>query len=92
MRTALQQIFPEVEGRRELRKLQGLVSVGARSELREELRRDPELIGRRLELWLPASSEPRRPLLLKAAEHTQVVGGADEPDDYDHDEPDCSGE
>ncbi len=57
VRAALQQLFPEVGGRQDLRALAGLVSSGARAELRSRLLDDPALLGRRVSLWLPADDE-----------------------------------
>jgi phosphate transport system permease protein len=57
IRESLREIFPDVEGRREVRSLQALVSVGARNELRAAVVADPDLVGRSLELWLPADDE-----------------------------------
>jgi len=57
VRESLRELFPAVAGRREVRSLQALVSVGARNELREAVVADPELIGRSLTLWLPADDE-----------------------------------
>ena len=57
LRNSLRELFPDVEGRREVRELAGLVSSGARSELRELVSRDPSLIGTTQTLWLPADDE-----------------------------------
>jgi phosphate transport system permease protein len=57
VRESLRGIFPDVDGRRQVRALQSLVSVGARNELREAVVADPDLVGRSLELWLPADDE-----------------------------------
>lgn len=51
---ALRQLFPEVQGRRELRSLYSLISSGAALELREKVMADPSLIGRSQTLWLLA--------------------------------------
>jgi phosphate transport system permease protein len=56
VRDALLREFPDVSGRRDLRALQGLVSTGARSELRARVLEDPGVIGRTLRLWVPAAS------------------------------------
>jgi phosphate transport system permease protein len=47
IRSALRERFPEVEGRRELRQLYGLVSSAASMELQRRVVADPSLIGRR---------------------------------------------
>jgi len=57
IRASLRERFPDVSGRRELRRLQSLVSSGARTEVRDRLVAEPELLGRTLELWLPADDE-----------------------------------
>jgi phosphate transport system permease protein len=45
VRQALRARFPEVTGRREVRELAGLVSVGAPFELRDRVAADPSLVG-----------------------------------------------
>jgi phosphate transport system permease protein len=57
VRNALHALFPEVEGRQPVRELAGLVSVGAREELRAALIADPALIGAARTFWLPADDE-----------------------------------
>ena len=57
VRESLRASFPEVETRREVRALQGLVSTGARTLLREQVLRDPSLLGRTLTRWVPADDE-----------------------------------
>jgi len=57
VRNALRALFPDVTSRREIRKLQGLVSSGARALLRQEVVRDPSIVGRTETLWLPAGDE-----------------------------------
>jgi phosphate transport system permease protein len=57
VREALTRDFPEVSGRRELRALQGLVSTGARSIVRDRVVADPALVGRVERVWVPAASE-----------------------------------
>jgi phosphate transport system permease protein len=57
IRASLRELFPDVKGRHEIRELQGLVSPGARSVLRERLLADPQLLGRDVSLWLPADDE-----------------------------------
>ncbi len=54
---ALREKFPQVEGRRELRQLYGLVSDGAAFDLRDLVLADPGLIGQSRELWLIASDD-----------------------------------
>lgn len=57
LRDALRAEFREVEGRRDVRALQALVSTGARTTLRDMVRSDLTLIGKTLPLWLPADDE-----------------------------------
>ncbi len=57
VRGALQGRFPEVEGRREVRALSRLMSTGAGRRLRAMVLEDPELVGQRRTLWLPASDD-----------------------------------
>jgi phosphate transport system permease protein len=57
IRDALRREFPHVEGRRDVRALQSLVSTGARSLLRDRVAKEPSLVGRTVSLWLPADDE-----------------------------------
>src|SRR5262245_2315461 len=57
VRGALAREFPDVSGRSDLRALQGLVSTGARSVLRDRVLADPGLVGRTATVWVPSSSE-----------------------------------
>ncbi len=57
VREALYGQFPDVNSRRERRDLKRLVSAGAGFKLREMVLQDPELVGQRLPLWLPADDE-----------------------------------
>ncbi len=57
VKRAVRELFPAVEGRRELRALEGLVSSGARGELRDAVVADPALVGSTRSLWLPADDE-----------------------------------
>jgi phosphate transport system permease protein len=54
---ALRKKFPQVEGRRELRQLYGLISDGSSFDLRDMVLGDPHLIGQTRELWLMASDD-----------------------------------
>jgi phosphate transport system permease protein len=60
VRNALRALFPAAEGRQALRELTGLVSSGAREELRAMVAADPALIGATRTLWLPADDEVDR--------------------------------
>jgi phosphate transport system permease protein len=57
VRDALRRVFPDVNSRQAVRELTGLVSIGARSDLRERVANDPSLVGRELTLRLPADDE-----------------------------------
>ena len=53
---ALRAEFPEVRGRSERRELYRLVSTGASYQLRDMVGSDPQLIGTRQTVWVPASA------------------------------------
>ncbi len=65
IRSALRERFPEVEGRRELRQLYGIVSSAASVELQRRVVADPSVIGRRESVWLLADDTVD--MLLKGA-------------------------
>lgn len=54
---ALQERFPEAQGRADRRRLQALVSTGAESQLARMVVADPGLIGNKAQVWLPSSSD-----------------------------------
>ena len=56
VRTGMRQMFPNVQGRLELRALYGLVSSDAAHELRSRVLQTPALIGASQEIWLLASA------------------------------------
>ncbi len=56
VRSALRSEIPEASGRSDRRALYKLVSVGAGYQLRDMLQEDPELVGTRQNVWVPASS------------------------------------
>jgi phosphate transport system permease protein len=56
VRNALRQAFPEVTDRRELRELVRLVSASAGFQLRDAVLRNPDLVGTRQRVLVPASS------------------------------------
>jgi phosphate transport system permease protein len=56
-RRALREKYPQVEERRELRQLYGIVSDGAAFDLRDLVLDDPGLIGQTRELWLMTSDD-----------------------------------
>ena len=57
IRAALAEVFPTVEGRREVRALRGLISSGAPLQLRDLVRDDPKLIGTTRSVWLLADDD-----------------------------------
>lgn len=54
---ALRDLFPDVQGRGELRQLAGLLSMGAEYQLRDMVTADPALLGRTVAVWVPASDD-----------------------------------
>ena len=57
VRDALRARFPDVNKRREVKKLTALVSRGARRHLQTMVVHDPSLIGATRKVWLPASGD-----------------------------------
>ncbi len=57
VKSSLRDMFPEVRGRGDKRKLYRLVSGDAAFELRERVMANPELIGKALRVWFPADDE-----------------------------------
>jgi phosphate transport system permease protein len=57
VRSGLQEIFPEVEGRTERRALQSLISTGAPFRLRELVLDNPSLIGSTVPVWVEADDD-----------------------------------
>lgn len=57
IRVSLHTLFPDVEGRSEMRKLSGLTSSGADFVLRGMVLNDPSKIGTRAEVWVPANDD-----------------------------------
>lgn len=57
VRQTLMREFPEAKGRRNVRALTGLVSSGARNQLREIVVADPTLIGSDVDMWVPAADD-----------------------------------
>jgi len=57
VKATLRDMFPEVQSRREKRQLYRLVSTGASYQIREQIMQNPELIGQKLSLWVPADDE-----------------------------------
>ncbi len=54
---SIRKLFPDVDGRREKRLLEGLVSSGAAFQLRTMAMDDPVLIGRTESIWVPADDD-----------------------------------
>jgi len=57
VKASLRQMFPDVKGRRDKRKLYGLVSTGAAFDLQDSIIKDPTRIGEKISMWVPASSD-----------------------------------
>ncbi|QJT07410.1 phosphate ABC transporter permease PstA [Oceanidesulfovibrio marinus] len=57
VKSSLRKMFPDVSGRRELRKLYSLVSSGAAFQLRDKVLDDPGLVGQTISLWVPADDD-----------------------------------
>ncbi len=56
VRAGMRQLFPDVQGRQELRALYGLTSSDAAFELQTRVQQNPKLIGTEQEVWLLASA------------------------------------
>lgn len=57
LRAALATRFPEVTERSEKRELNSLISIGATYELRDQLIKNPELLGQTKDLWILADDD-----------------------------------
>ena len=57
IKTAIQNLFPEVDGRQERRLLNALVSAGAGYQLRGMVLQDPGIVGKTVSFWAPADDE-----------------------------------
>ncbi|MGD2075146.1 MAG: phosphate ABC transporter permease PstA [Gammaproteobacteria bacterium] len=57
VKQSLREMFPQVDDRRSKRALYSLVSNGADLELREMVLNDPEVIGTRRAVWVPADDD-----------------------------------
>jgi len=57
VKSSLRKMFPGVKGRGDKRKLYGLVSSGASFQLRDMVLRKPDVIGKSLEIWVPADDD-----------------------------------
>jgi len=56
-RDGIQSLFPDVETRNDRRQLNSLVSSGATFEIRDAVMESPDLIGKKAEIWVPASDD-----------------------------------
>lgn len=56
VRTALREQFPDVSGRSDRRQLYRIVSAGAGYQLRDMVEADPDIIGSKQTVWVPAAS------------------------------------
>ncbi|MEE4261351.1 MAG: phosphate ABC transporter permease PstA [Desulfobacteraceae bacterium] len=57
VKNTLRSMFPDVKGRGDMRKLNGLVSSGASFQLRDMVLQNPEIIGETREIWVPADDD-----------------------------------
>ncbi len=57
VKNALRDLFPDVRKRRDKKSLYKLVSTGAGFEVRQRVLAQPQLIGRKISIWLPVSDE-----------------------------------
>ena len=57
VRGSLFKKFPQVEGRQDKRLLTSLVSSGSVYQLRDMVLKDPDLVGKTVEVWLPADDD-----------------------------------
>nr|VFJ45895.1 MAG: phosphate transport system permease protein [Candidatus Kentron sp. FW] len=57
VKAALRSQFPEVKGRRDKKMLYGLVSSGAALHLRDQVLRNPDIIGTTKDIWVPADDD-----------------------------------
>ena len=56
-RDGIQSLFPDVASRQDRRLLNGLVSSDATFEIRDNVVKSPDLIGKKQEVWVPASDD-----------------------------------
>ena len=57
VKKSLREMFPEVSGRRDKRKLYGIVSSGAAYSLKDYVIANPDSIGNTIQLWVPADDD-----------------------------------
>jgi phosphate transport system permease protein len=57
VKTSLREMFPGVKGRGDKRQLYGLVSSGASFQLRDLVLNHPDVIGKAIDVWVPADDD-----------------------------------
>ena len=57
VKKAISQMFPEVTSRKDKRQLYDLVSSGASFQLQRMVDKDPGIVGKTLDVWVPADAE-----------------------------------
>jgi phosphate transport system permease protein len=57
VKQSLRNMFPNVEGRRDKRALYKLVSPGAAFQLREMVLEEPTIVGKTIQVWVPADDD-----------------------------------
>ena len=57
IKQSLREMFPEVSGRKDKRKLYDMVSSGAAFQLRDTVMANPDLIGSTIRIWVPADDD-----------------------------------
>jgi phosphate transport system permease protein len=57
VKTAIQNLFPEIDGRQDRRLLNALISTGAGYQLRRMVLLDPGVVGRTVSVWVAADDE-----------------------------------
>jgi phosphate transport system permease protein len=57
IKSSLRAMFPDVEGRKQKKKLYRLISVGAEYDLRDYVIANPQAVGTTIDMWLRAHSE-----------------------------------
>ena len=57
VKSSLRKMVPDVKGRKEKRQLYGLVSSGASFQLRDMVLQNPDVIGKAIDVWVPADDD-----------------------------------
>ena len=73
VKRSLRNMFPDVKGRSDKKKLYALVSSGAQYQLRDMVLTEPEVIGQTLPIWVPAGDDVD--MLIKGHFDRQVEEG-----------------